>query len=237
MKSLAFLLVFAVFAALSSFAEPECDYKVEILVEDDEFEKEEFVWRMRATKVEGSSTNITGTAQIKDADGKIVKGYKPWTSDSISRQKTSSEYSPNLREGEEYKITAEIDVECHDTNKDNNVDSKKIKIKGEEEENIEDNEESEDKESLNDEIETGQTKITNEAAPETNAKVNIKADTDNIIQLKNKDTNNQKPQAASYAVKNPPLVYKSSNERAKELIMLFLLTLSILLNIILIWKR
>jgi|SRR3989344_3124166 len=129
MKLLILIFIFVVSLSYTSLAQQAlCDYKVEILVNSTEFEKENFAWRMRATKLEGKSTNITGTAEIQDSKGQIVKKYKPWTNESISKQKTSSEYSPNLKE-DEYKIKAEIKVECNDINKDNNADIRIITIK------------------------------------------------------------------------------------------------------------
>ena len=130
MKALFIILILAISFSYTSFAQQSlCDYKVELIVNGTEFEKERFKWRMKATKLEGTSTNITGAADILDSKGNIVKKYKPWTDEPISRQKTSSEYSPNLKEGEEYTIKAEINVECDDINKDNNADAKAIKIK------------------------------------------------------------------------------------------------------------
>src|SRR3989344_3106646 len=112
-----------------SFAQ-ECDYKVEILIEGTEFTKKSFKWRMKATKLEGASTNITGAARIEDLNGNTIKSYKPWTNLPISKQKTSNEYSPNLKEGD-YKIISEIAVDCDDINKGNNIDARAIRIKSE----------------------------------------------------------------------------------------------------------
>ncbi|MBI2652250.1 hypothetical protein HYX00_02185 [Candidatus Woesearchaeota archaeon] len=242
MRSLTFILIFVILISYTSFAQqPQCDYKVEILVNGEEFEKEDFKWRMKATKIEGKSTNITGTAEIK-ANDKTVKSYKPWTSDSISKQKTSSEYSPNLKGGE-YKITAEINVECEDTNKANNVDVKTIKIKDEEKEKTTEKSKKEEIDTTTDKIDDNEQIPINpnikKASPTEPKKQTLNEETDNTIQLHAK--NNQKSKSleskTAAIVKNPETVYESSNEKAKGLIMIFLLTLSILLNIILIWKR
>src|SRR3989338_8623515 len=140
MKGIFIIILLALMLSKSSFAQT-CDYRVEIMADGEEFKKEDFKWRMMATKIDGKSTNITGTAEIK-SDGKTIKSYKPWTSASIAKQKTSSEYSPNLKGGR-YEIEAEIDVKCDDTNNGNNIDTKNIVIKGEEK-NEEDNDEEED---------------------------------------------------------------------------------------------
>jgi len=128
MKSSIIILILGILASHYSFAQqPKCDYKVEILTDSKEFYKEDFKWRMKATKLEGNSTNLTGTAEIT-LNGKIVKSYTPWKFYPISRQRTSNEYSPNLDAGE-YKITAEISVACNDTNKDNNLTAKQSKLR------------------------------------------------------------------------------------------------------------
>ncbi|MBI2649782.1 hypothetical protein HYX04_00545 [Candidatus Woesearchaeota archaeon] len=224
--------------ARASFAQqPSCDYKVEILVDAEEFEKDDFKWRMRATKIEGKSTNITGIAEIEDSSGKTAKNYKPWTSQSISKQKTSSEYTPNLKPGE-YKITAEINVECDDTNKGNNADTKEIKIKGATQEAINKKAKTEDAEEA---VNTLASNVEKEQITLKTAKTAAKPadeETENTIQLANKNTQKiqQQPMTANTA-QAPEIAYESSNDKAKGLIMVFLLTLSILLNIILIWKR
>ena len=248
MRSLAFILIFAILLAYTSFAQQSaCDYKIEVIVDGKEFEKEDFKWRMRAIKIEGKSTNITGTAEIKDSSGKTVKSYKPWTSDSISKQKTSSEYSPNLKSGN-YEITAEINVDCDDANKDNNVDAKSIQIKGEKEET--NTKKSKNEDAKTNEIDTIETinknKINADEAAQTNQntiktktkKSTANEETENIIQLNKNNQKNQETQSiTAYAAQEPQIIYESSGERAKQWIMIFLLTLSVLLNIILIWKR
>lgn len=240
MEKLAFAVIFMILSPYISFAQQQsCDYKIEILVDAEEFESEDFKWRMRATKIEGKSTNITGTAKIEDSDGKTVKTYKPWTEDSIAKQKTSSEYSPNLKPGE-YEITAEISVECDDAIKDNNEDARKITIKGAAEEAKEEEAKNEDED-----IQTeAATALVSDADAEPTAEKEAKIipkpadEEENTIQLANKNTQKIQPQpVTSSAIQAPQIVYESSGERAKTWIMIFLLTLSILFNIILIWKR
>ena len=85
---LAVIMVIAMYFFTSFSYAQKCDYDVEILVQGTEFTKEDFKWRMKATKLEGASTNITGTARIEDSKGSIVKNYKPWTNQPISKQKT-----------------------------------------------------------------------------------------------------------------------------------------------------
>ena len=250
MKGLLILLIFAILLSYQSFAQQsKCDYKVEILTDGQEFQKEDFVWRMQATKIEGKSTNITGTAKIEDSDGKTAKSYKPWVSDSISKQKTSSKYTPNLKP-DEYEITAEINVECDDTNKDNNIDTKKIKINGvvEETKNQKSSENTKKSNKLKNtetdniqankiKAQTNQNTITTKPEKVTSKKPDTE-EIDNVIQLAaSSDKKSKQSQITAHAIQQSPIVYESGNEKAKGLVMIFLLTLSILLNIVLIWRR
>ena len=235
-----FILFFVILLAYPILSQPTCDYKVEILVDAQEFKTEDFKWRMRAIKIEGKSTNITGTAKIEDSNGKTVKSYKPWTSQAIAKQKTSNEYSPNLKPGN-HEITAEISVDCDDTNKDNNVDRKEIKIKGEVEEKSKKSK-SEETKIVNQKVQNEESILDTGNKITTKSKPAPKEATENTIELKSQNIN-QNMQAlpittqAIRSSQNPETVYVSSNEKAKGWIMIFLLTLSILLNIILIWKR
>lgn len=107
-----------------------CDWKIEILLNKTIFEnKDEFEWQMRAFKINGDPTIITGRATIEDLFGNIVKEYEPWTNESSTYQKTSAKYSPSLEEGKTYIITASLEVECDDTYLKNNIDQKMITIK------------------------------------------------------------------------------------------------------------
>lgn len=240
LEKLVLVIIFMMISPHFSFAQqPSCDYKIEILVDGEEFEMEDFKWRMRAVKIEGKSTNITGTAKIEDSNDKTVKTYKPWTTDSIAKQKTSSEYSPNLKPGE-YKITAEISVECDDASKDNNEDTRKITIKGATQDTANEEAKSEDTETEAVNALAGNAEkeqITAKTAKTIPKPADEEAE--NTIQLTNKNTQKiQQPQPiTSNTIQAPQTVYESSGERAKTWIMIFLLTLSVLFNIILIWKR
>lgn len=245
MRQIAFVFIVFIIAAISyaAFAQqPDCDYKVEILIEGDEFDSEDFAWRMKATKVEGVPTNITGTAEIK-SNGKTVKSYKPWSSDSISRQKTSSKYDPNLKPGD-YGITAEINVECGDKNKDNNIAAKEVKINGKSKKESGNNDKDEKDAVTNKKrIETTSKKadvagvLSAQPQKPITKKPAETEETDNFIQLTANTDKNKAVQSTASAVQQPQIVYESGNEKVKGLIMIFLLALSVLLNIILIWKR
>ena len=258
MKLLAMLFVISITFSCLSFAQEPCDYKVEILVNKTDFQKQEFNWRMKATKIDGKSTNMTGTAEISDSKGNIVKKYNPWDADPISRQKTSSEYSPNLKEGEEYTLKAEINVQCDDTNKTNNVDNKLIKIirlKTEEPlaskkldtKNNSDYTKTSTSDGINNsapaainpqQIQANEEK-TEQKQANTTQEIQIKEETDsesadNVISLKG---GNLPGQTTQDAAQDSGIVFESSNEKSRNLVLYLILAISLVLNIILIWKR
>lgn len=253
------LIIMLLIVPYSSFAQQgECNYKVEILVNSTEFEKDDFTWRMKATKIEGKSTNITGTARI-ESNGETIKSYKPWTSEPISKQKTSSVYSPNLKSGN-YNIIAEIGVECNDVNKGNNIDAKTIKIKERIEEAnsktinqppISKTEDSITIDNVENSIETSNDSINKETTKKSEPLSNNSSlqETKNMFtaqatkEAKDEEFNNvikltkMQDTQLTNAANVPQTVYVSSNEKSKELILIFLLAVSVLLNIVLIWRR
>ena len=258
MKLFFIIIIFISYFAHNSFAQQySCDYKVEVLVNGTEFEKENFKWKMMATRIEGASTNITGTAEILDSKGNIIKKYRPWTDEAISRQKTSSEYSPNLKEGEEYMLKAEINAECDDANKNNNFDNKLIRIKQAKTEGTLADKENEtnnnignaetnvigNAENIANNSVTGISTQNNETKNEQNAsmiqKIDLKEeakgeDEDNVIRLKEENAKN--PLTAD-DVQETKAAYESSNEKSRNLIIFFILGISVILNIVLIWRR
>ena len=237
MRQSALMTIFIVLISMNSFAqENECDYSIDILLDDNQFESKDFTWRMKATKIEGGQTTITGTAKIEDKNGKTVKSYKPWLSEPISRQKTSSKYTPNLKPGN-YEIIAEIKVQCDDKDEGNNLDKKSITIRGD------DNgqEEQDETEVKPEDVNTNDDALPNNIKPQSNAappKPDLQPAADNTIQLNiNSKNKNSQMKLQGNTIKSEETVYESSNEKAKGLIMVSLLALSILLNVVLIWKR
>ena len=243
---LAVIMVVVLYLFTSFSYAQECDYNVEILIQGTEFTKESFRWRMKAAKLEGVSTNITGVARIEDLNGNTIKSYKPWTNQPISKQKTSNEYSPNLNEGS-YKIISEIIVGCDDMNKEDNTDTETITIKPENMEISEVNTAAspveEVQEQQNTMPQTQENKLTNN--PEINESQNNESpqeykakEYENTANLRNED-NQEISIPTGEIIKNPnkEYAYVSSNEKAKNLIIYFLLAISIVLNIALIWRR
>ena len=111
--------------------EDGCDFQVEFLLASDVFDNSSaFDFRIRASKVKGTTTNITGRASIKDLFGTLIREYKPFTNESITRQKTSSTLTPNLEEGKSYELKANVTTQCNDTNQVNNFDTRIVTIKG-----------------------------------------------------------------------------------------------------------
>lgn len=108
-----------------------CDYAVEFILSKTVFENaSEFSFKIRASKVSGSSTNFTSRVKIEDLNGKLIREYEPFTNESITKQRTSAEFTPNLEEGRSYFMDSNITVQCDDTNKNNNFDTRIITIKG-----------------------------------------------------------------------------------------------------------
>ena len=256
MRLIVIIILLAVSLSYAVLAQqPECDYGVDVIVNSSEFQKDDFRWRMRAVKIEGSPTNITGTARIEDLEGNTVKSYKPWSNDSISKQKTSSEYSPNLKEGS-YKIISEISVQCQDKDKGNNVDAKIIKITNKKINPDIKNNNSEinfvpevskiNNENKTDAIEntsqSQETKVIN-TSPEQNKNISdeqnnsLNEENNNIIYLNQENIHNNEMKPTASVVQKNEVIYESSNEKSKNMVIWLVLAISILINIVLIWKR
>src|SRR3989344_1089723 len=235
------IAIIVVLAILSSFSFAQsCDYGIELLIEGTEFTIESFKWKMKAIKIEGDSTNITGIARIEDLNGNIIKSYKPWTSQSISKQKTSNEYSPNLKEGE-YNIRSEIEVECYDTNKNNDISIKSVKIRPEAvlENKIVEQKNKEDSQNATIEPHNAQEKketinvIENETM-EMTAENNSERAYNNVINLKKED---EMTADAVRKYNGNGYAYLSSNEKSKNLVIYMLIGISAIIILALIWKR
>lgn len=220
MKIIISCIIFIMLSA-SVYAESECDYSVEILLDSNKFEPDEFRFKIRALRVEGPSTNLTARILIA-SNGSTIKNYKPWTNSPISKQKTSNEYSPNLREGA-YEIKAEISTLCNDFSRENNIDERNVLIKS----SLNNSQEIMTAEKTEDALQNPD-KVLNSYNPNETQNEII----DNKTNLKEKITNIQPEN-----MKANKIIYESSNEKAKGLIVILLLTISIILNIILIWKR
>ncbi len=253
MKRFFTLLLMGLFLSATSYAQKSsCDYKIEILTNGTEFTAKEFSFRMKSTKLDGSATNITGTAEIIDSHGNSVKKYSPWQQEPISRQKTSSSYSPNLKP-DNYRIISNIDVECNDEQKENNHYIKPIKIKSEssdqiQEKKIDKNQETyatltlgpttETKNLTQNEIKNNPENKSNNEIQERHTNESIQPiEYDNEITLAADNPNSKLGEISADAVKEPKIVYESGNAKSKNLVVIFLLALSIMLNIVLIWKR
>jgi len=115
----------------SIIIEQGCDYAVEFILAKTVFDNSsEFSFKIRASKVSGRKTNFTSRGKIEDLNGKLIREYKPFTNQSITKQRTSTEYTPNLGEGKSYFMDSNITVQCNDTNTKNNFDARIITIKG-----------------------------------------------------------------------------------------------------------
>jgi len=225
---MALILLSSVVLSLTVFAKEECDYGVETIMDGVEYKKDKLIWKIKAIRYEGKSTNITGTAEIETFDGNLIKSYKIWNNESISKQKTSKEYSSILSNGN-YRLNSQILVQCDDTKPENNIVSKLIIING----------------ANKDRKEVSNVKIApamNNASSNSVNKDQFGAE-ESIGQIENVKAfdiaNNSncyfmEPNASAIGL---DIAYKSSSEKAKNLVVILVLGLSILLNIVLIWKR
>lgn len=123
------LLILCFFSAISSVL-GACDWEVQILMNGSTFNSTDFEWRLKALRIDGNGTNTTARAWIYDSNDNVVKSYSPWTDYYVANYKTSSLYSPNLEPGL-YRLVAELNVSCDETNKSNNVAEAIFTILGE----------------------------------------------------------------------------------------------------------
>ena len=115
----------------SVIIEEDCDYAVNFILSKTLFDNSsDFSFKIRASKISGTSTNFTMRAKIEDLNGKFIRDYAPFTNDSITTQRTSSELTPNLDEGKSYIMDSNITTECKDTTTQDNFYNHIIKIKG-----------------------------------------------------------------------------------------------------------
>ncbi len=237
--------------------ENDCDYKIELILNQSEFTSENFEWSMKATKITGVASNITGSAEIKEG-ARLIKDYNPWKNEKISRQKTSAKYSPNLKEGI-YTLTAEINLTCNDMSLQNNRDSEDFNViaglmEKADEESIESKPKEEEKENnaakINEDVKLKQEAISDEILHNISDNKNTKNNTSinntlnktkvyqNIIySQESKSLEFEGSKATGNVAKSSLVIYESSKEKTKNKVVLFLLVLSITINIILIWRR
>ncbi len=107
----------------------ECDWAIELLLNQSIFPNpQSFTWKMRATRIKGNKTVLNATAGITSLFGAAVAQNSPFTEDTATSQKTSSTFSPNLRPGASYILSAALQTGCRDSNPDNNKAEKSFAI-------------------------------------------------------------------------------------------------------------
>lgn len=271
-KSFLVLMLVLNFVVFNTFVYAEsCDYSIEVLMDKGSFSSDEFNFQLRAVKVEGVPTVFAGTANIEDSGGKIVKEYKPWSNQTVSIKRTSSKYSPNLQPGD-YKVNAEIGVECDDTDLSNNEISREFTIlggSGETTTTVTTSSTTATSTTATTTSTTTSTTIPANALPISSTSTTstssasitiplppttsttVTSTTATLIQLTNEKTTATtalKEKITSAAVKtkntesniddkNSRIVFEDSSGLIKKIAIFLLIGLSIVLNIILIWKR
>lgn len=115
----------------SIIIEEDCDYAVNFILQKTLFDNSsDFTFKIRASKISGTTTNFTMRAKIEDLNGKFIRDYAPFTNESITTKMTSSELTPNLDEGKSYILDSNITTECNDSDIESNFDTQIITIKG-----------------------------------------------------------------------------------------------------------
>ncbi len=111
----------------NNIQEVECDFQVEILLDELIFDDEnDFEFKVKVKKNYGSKTNFSLEKLIEDINGDKIKDYKKFE-DEITEQYTSNKFTPNIKE-DVFLVKANIDVDCDDNNLDNNFDEKLVSI-------------------------------------------------------------------------------------------------------------
>jgi len=199
----AILLVFLPWATAQ-----ECDYGIKLIIEA-ESSQQNFSFKIAAMNIKGPATNISSDVTVLN-NGAPVKNYFPWKNVPISRQKTSSKYSPNLEIGN-YEIKANLQTLCKDSDLSNNFDSLRFAI-------ISEDAKIPAKEKYVIDLEENGTDKPN----------NEKNDYDNFIYSRK-----------NYSIGNfKPAEYSSSNEKSKIIAFYALIGISItVIAIIFRWKR
>ena len=115
----------------SIIIEQDCDVSIEFILAKTVFDNSsEFSFKIRVSKISGTKNNFTLRAKIEDLNGKLIREYRPFTNQSITRQRTTSSFTPNLEEGKSYFMGSNVTTQCNDTNMNNNFDNRLITIKG-----------------------------------------------------------------------------------------------------------
>lgn len=96
-----------------------CDWMLDIYMENNIFQEDDFYFNLSAERIDGTSSNITIKGTIEDIYGEEIKYYSPWTDYEISSY-VNKQYTPNLGEGV-YQITFWYeDLQCSDYDISNN---------------------------------------------------------------------------------------------------------------------
>ena len=99
-----------------------CDYAVELEYNLSSYKAiGDLQLRMTAFSVEDHKTNITGILRISDIYGRGIKAYAPFKEESVTRQRSSPIYNPELNLDEAYLLTANISTACIDISLENNM--------------------------------------------------------------------------------------------------------------------
>ncbi|MBI2140019.1 lamin tail domain-containing protein [Candidatus Woesearchaeota archaeon] len=104
-----------------------CDWRIELLMENNSASIQNVRFKIRAIKEKGLETKISGAVVISAGNGTITGEYAPWANEPAKKQKTSPEYRPKMKAGA-YRIQASLQTECEDDDLEDNLKAGNIMI-------------------------------------------------------------------------------------------------------------
>ncbi len=96
----------------------ECDWKTEIFSEKELFEEnDKFTFKIKASKLFGSKTNITGEARLINSEGQVIRRYSLFDNYQATYSKTVT--ITNSEVFGDIKIATTLTTSCQDTDDEN----------------------------------------------------------------------------------------------------------------------
>ena len=216
----------------------DCDYDIEVLIEGDTFTTNEFEFKLRVNKLDGVSTNFSWILSIEDSDGALVNEYGPYSKQPIAIVRTSNLYTPNLPMGE-YKINAGFEVECDDTNLENNNVVYEFEIVGEGGETTTTTSTSTTSTTLADDVTTTtSTTLADDVTTTTSSSTTVPIiGTTTTLEDEPKLIEKLADKFKGDGEKEESFVFNDKSGIYKKIALILLIAISLILNIILILKR
>lgn len=98
----------------------ECDWKTEIIPDKEMFgEDDKFAFKIKASKISGGKTNLTGEARLINPDGLVIRRYSLFEDYEATYSKTVT--ITNSEVAGDIKIATTLATSCEDIDEDNNL--------------------------------------------------------------------------------------------------------------------